>query len=75
MSIKESLAKRLEVVQAYGTAEELEQVLAEIAREKEREERKAQREAVGLITPLEKLGEKIEQRRANTVQIKRKQGL
>lgn len=62
--IKDRLAERLRVLKDYGTAEEIEKVLGEITRENEREEKEAARKAVGLIPSLEKLGEKIEKKRA-----------
>lgn len=75
MAIKDTLDERLRVVKAYGTAEELAQVLDEIAREKSREERNAQRKAVGLIPTLSQLGERIDKKRAEVTPTKIKRGL
>jgi len=66
MKIKDRLAERLRVLKDYGTAEEIEKVMGEITRENEREEKETARKAVGLIPSLEKLGEKIERKRAET---------
>jgi len=66
MTIKDRLAERLRVLKDYGTAEEIEKVMGEITRESEREEKETARKAVGLIPSLEKIGEKIERKRAET---------
>ncbi len=61
---KNELDERLRIVKAYGTAEELAQVLSDIAREKEEEEKSLARKTAGLIPTLAELGEKIDKRRA-----------